>query len=371
MASRNKKTIAIDARPYSGSKKYFGIVLYTNSILKVLLAAGYEVTLLTNQKLNNVHDVVRQCQVEVFGSQNSLLWELKDLPKHLKAHHYDIYFAGTNRGIPWGKIAGTRKVLGFLDTIPYSLPKLYFPRYKFHFVRHDLLPQLVALFRADKIITISQSSVDDIKRIFKRKNVTFLPLIVSYAKPNKRISRKEQFVYIGGENPRKRVDNLLKAFASFLEINPGYKLVLIGEGYDVYDSLLNELDITHQVEKPGFVSEEDKYQIIASSQALVYPSMYEGYGLEIAEGILADTVVVADPGGASSEVGGGAVIYIDSTDSASILRGMTQSLELATRQKLAKERKVQLGKIYDASMPQQITDYFDHEVAAARGESRD
>jgi len=270
-----KPAIAVDARPYSGNQKYMGILLYTNSILEVLLAAGYEVTLLSNKPFKDVHDVVKRCKTEIFGGDNNLQWELQDLPKYLKTHRYDIYFAGTNRGMPWGKIAGTKKILGFLDTIPYNLPKLYFPKYKFHFVRHDLLPQLISVFRADQIVTISHSSVRDIKKLFKRKNVTFLPLIVSHAQPKGKVAAKDQFVYIGGENPRKRVDNLLKAFAGFLINNPGYRLVLIGKGYEFYNELIDELGIEDKVDMPGYVSEEEKYRTIASSKALVYPSTYE------------------------------------------------------------------------------------------------
>lgn len=363
-----KPQIAVDARPYADNKQYFGIILYTNSILEVLLATGYEVTLLTNKPLNSIHGVVKRCKIEVFGSHNNLAWELRDLAKHLKAHDYDVYFAGTNRGIPWSKLKGTKKVLGFLDTIPYNLPKQYIPRYKFHFVRHDLLPQLISLFRADQIITISQSSVRDIKRLFKRRNVSHLPLIVSHAQLAVKPKVKDQFVYIGGENPRKRVDNLLVAFAGFLADHPMHRLTLIGKGYEPYDPLIDELGIRDHIDLPGYVSEEQKYHTIASSRALVYPSMYEGYGLEIAEGILADTAVVADPSGASREVGGQAVIYIDATDSVSIQNGMEQTLDPKVQKELSKQRTIQLKIIHDDSMKDIISDFFDKQVELARQE---
>lgn len=363
-----KPTIAVDARPYTGGHKYFGIVLYTNSILEVLLKAGYQVTLLSNQPLNDVHDVVKRCKVEVFGSQNNLTWELRDLPKYLKTASYDIYFAGTNRGIPWGKLSATRRILGFLDTIPYNLPRMYFPRHRFHFVRHDLFPQLISLFRADYIITISKASVKDIKRLFKRKNVAHLPLIVSHAKPKGKITKKNQFIYIGGENPRKRIDNLLTAFAEFVRDHHDYRLVLVGKGYEVYDELIESLNLRSKLELPGYVDEEEKYRYIESSQALVYPSMYEGYGLEIAEGILADSVVVADPGGASREVGGEAVIYIDATDPASILQGMEQALDSKVQAKLVKQRTKQLKVIYNEGMEEEIVDFFNTQVKFARGD---
>lgn len=365
---KRSTTIAVDARPYSGAQKYMGILLYTNSILKVLLAEGYEVTLLSNMPLKDVHDVVKRCKVEIIGSQNNLLWELRDLPKYLKTKNYDIYFAGTNRGIPWGKIRGTKKILGFLDTIPYNLPKLYIPKYKFHFVRHDLVPQLISLFRADQIVTISQSSVRDIKRLFKRRNVTHLPLIVSHTQPKTNVVAQDQFVYIGGENPRKRVDNLLKAFAGFLVDHPGYRLTLIGKGYEVYDELMTSLNIRNQVELPGYVSEEEKYRIIASSKAIVYPSMYEGYGLEIAEGILADVVVVADPSGAGREVGGEAVIYIDATDPVSIRKGMEQALDSKIQDNLRKQRVIQRKVIHDNSMADSVAAFFNEQAQLARGE---
>lgn len=369
MIVHKKTTIAVDARPYSGSQKYMGILLYTNSILEVLLKAGYEVTLLSNAPLTDVHDIIKRCKVEITGSTNNLLWELRDLPKYLRQNNYDLYFAGTNRGIPWKRIRGTKKILGFLDTIPYNLPKLYFPKYKFHFVRHDLVPQLISLFRADQIVTISQSSVRDIKKLFKRRNVTHLPLIVSHIQPKAKVVAQDQFVYIGGENPRKRVDNLLKAFAGFLVDHPGYRLTLIGKGYEVYDELMTSLNIKNQVDLPGYVSEEEKYRTIASSKALVYPSMYEGYGLEIAEGILADVVVVADPAGAGREVGGEAVIYIDATDPASIQNGMEQALDPKVQNNLSKQRVIQRKVIHDDSMADSIATFFNKQVQLARSEN--
>jgi len=89
--------------------------------------------------------------------------------------------------------------------------------------------------------------------------------------------------------------------------------------------------------------------------------------LEIAEGLLADTMVVTDPAGASREVGGEAVIYIDATDPVSIRKGMEQSLDTKIQAKLRQQRPAQLKVIHDDSMQAVITEFFDKQVGLARG----
>ncbi|HUC86986.1 MAG TPA: glycosyltransferase family 1 protein, partial [Candidatus Saccharimonadales bacterium] len=301
--------LAVDARPLAGTPS--GFTTYLESIIVPLLKAKWEVTLLTNRTLRTDYGFVRDCRQEVFGPTAAWRWEQVALLAKLRRSRADVYFAPTNRAIPLRSVAPTRTVLALLDVIPLKFPRYYLSASRFHFVRRELAAELSSVARADALITISASSAADIERYFRRQAT---PLLIRLPeRPVESARKQDQFVYIGGVDPRKRIDNLIRAFARFAADHRDFKLVLIGRGYERFLPLCSELGITAQVELTGFVDDHDKMRLIAQSRALVYPSLYEGYGLAIAESLQAGTAVIAGRGGAQAEIGGDAALYITPT----------------------------------------------------------
>jgi glycosyltransferase involved in cell wall biosynthesis len=357
--------IAIDSRCLV--RGYNGYVTYLTSIIEPLLTAGWEITLLTNQPLDPVHHFIAQCQVVVFGPAGSLRWEQFSLPAYLRAHPFDLYFAPTNRGIPWRHVP-VRTILGLLDVIPFLFWRTYFFRHRLHFLRRELLPQLISIHNASAIITISEHSAGDISRLFRSQEVTPLLIRLPSTKPH-REAAQDQFAYVGGVDPRKRVDVLLKAFALFREQHSSYRLVLIGHGFNVFDRLIQSLNLQSSVVQTGYVSEPEKMKLLGQSRALIYPSRYEGYGLAIAEGLQAGTLVIAGAGGAQAEIGGDAVRYIDPLDPRDITRAMSELLDPKIALKLQTESKRQLARLTNPLIEDKIIDYFTHQAELARGQS--
>jgi glycosyltransferase involved in cell wall biosynthesis len=358
----NKQTVAIDARPLAGG--YSGYTSYIISIVEPLLDNGFNVTLLSNRPLNPAHTIAERCRVEVFGSKRPSLWEQIDVPRFLAKNQHDVYLAGTNKGLPWVKQKSTRYILGLLDIIPYKFPRQYLT--KPHFLLRELRPvsQLVSVLRADELITISEASARDIEKLFHRPAKALL-MRMELKKPEKH-APKEQFFYVGGVDIRKRVDVLLKAFALFLPKHPDYRLVLIGRGYDVFNGLINELGIKDSVTMTGFVDEPTKQRLIGESKALVYPSMYEGYGLAIAEAFMSGVPGIAGRGGSQEEIGGEGVLYIDPTSPGQVAEAMEAVLEPVTRKKLEAGREAQMAKIFGAEVEKAIVSYFELQAKKAR-----
>jgi len=358
--------IAIDGRPFAGSPN--GYTTYLSSIIEPLATAGWEITLLTSQPLRPAFDAVSRCQVvNIGGNYGSWRWEQSAVPKILRTYGFDLYFAGSNRAMPWGRSHQTRHILGLLDVIPFRFPRLYILRKPWHFLRHDLAAELLSIWRADAIITISQQSAHDIKRYFRRPAKPFLIKLDTEEPVVAAGDKQRQFVYVGGVDPRKRIDNLLRAFARFRIDHPDYRLILIGRGYEMFDDLIRQLGIEKDVELIGVLDDADKVEAIATSQALVYPSLYEGYGLAIAEAILADTAVIAGVGGAQREVGGNAALYIDPEASADIAAAMARVIEPATQTKLQQARRQQRRVLTSPHISDDIVDYFRHQAEKARG----
>jgi len=354
--------LAVDARPLTGPPN--GYTTYLASIVEPLLEAGWEITLLANATIDPAYRYSHDCLVQTFGPAGSARWEQLALPGHLRAHRYDLYFAPTNRGIPMVSVTPTRTILGLLDAIPFKFPRYYLPAAKFHFVRHGLGPELSSIARADVLTTISVTSATDIRRYFHRQATPLLLRLPRYRR--QAVRPQDQFAYVGGVDPRKRIDSLIHAFAEFASGHPTYKLVLIGRGYERFVPLCRQLNIADRVQLAGRVSDAQKMQIIGASRALVYPSLYEGYGLAIAEGLQAGVPVIAGHGGAQAEIGEDAVLYIDPKNPADIARAMHDVLDPAVAKRLRERGAEQLERLESPKVEERIVRFFKTQADQAR-----
>jgi glycosyltransferase involved in cell wall biosynthesis len=360
--------IAIDARPFSGPP--CGYTVYLTSIISCLRAVDISLTLLSNRPLLPRYDEIADLPSQAFGTLADWKWEQTSLPDMLAEKRYDLYLVGANRGIPLRKCDATHYVLGLLDIIPYLFWRQYLwkplrARSSRDWVVRETLSQLVALARADSILTISQQSAKDIKRVFHRTATAFpikLPPHEKCVVP----TPKPQFVYVGGVDHRKRVDSLLRAFALFVQRYPDHRLFLIGSNYASIRPLIEALGLADKVVVTGFVDNDTKYRLVSESIALVYPSLYEGYGLAIAEGFQAGTAVIAGPGGSQAEIGGDAVRLVDPTVPETIAAAMEEMLDMAQRARWIRRGQVQLERLTDPAIAQGVQDYVREKALMAR-----
>ncbi len=82
------------------------------------------------------------------------------------------------------------------------------------------------------------------------------------------------------------------------------------------------------VDVPGWVGriEDDELAaLMRGARCLVFPSVYEGFGLPVLEAMACGTPVVTSRGGATEEVAGGAAVLVDPLDPESIAAGMAEA----------------------------------------------
>jgi glycosyltransferase involved in cell wall biosynthesis len=75
----------------------------------------------------------------------------------------------------------------------------------------------------------------------------------------------------------------------------------------------------------GRVSDERLAELYRGARCLVYPSLYEGFGIPVLEAMACGTPVVTSAGGATEEVAGGAAVLVDPLDPESIADGIMQA----------------------------------------------
>ena len=77
----------------------------------------------------------------------------------------------------------------------------------------------------------------------------------------------------------------------------------------------------------GRVSDEQLAALYRGARCLVYPSLYEGFGIPVLEAMACGTPVVTSAGGATEEVAGGAAVLVDPHDPASIAAGIEEATD--------------------------------------------
>ncbi len=119
-------------------------------------------------------------------------------------------------------------------------------------------------------------------------------------------------LYIGGFEPYKNVERLLKAFGQTYSHN--LKLVLAGKrgsGGVRLKKIAEELGMGETVLFPGFIEEEDLPKIYAGAVFLIYPSLYEGFGFPPLEAMACGTPAIISNSSSLPEAGGDTAIYFD------------------------------------------------------------
>lgn len=174
------------------------------------------------------------------------------------------------------------------------------------------------------LICVSESTAKDLdKFIPKAKDIRMvIPLAVStnYNINNNVLNQfgvnSEYILFIGTLEPRKNIDKLIEAYYR-CKNKDKYKLVIVGKKGWYYDSIfkrIKEFGLENQVIFTGFVTENEKWNLLYNATLFVYPSYYEGFGLPILEAMIMGIPVITSNVSSMPEVAGKAAILINPND---------------------------------------------------------
>lgn len=128
----------------------------------------------------------------------------------------------------------------------------------------------------------------------------------------------QRFVlYLGGYDLRKNVPRLLRAYARLPHLPPlvlAGRLPSPGPLFPDVRGIVRQLGLTGRVEQLGAFPEEDKPALYAAAWAFVFPSVYEGFGLDPLEALACGTPVACSHATSLPEVVGEAAALFDPRD---------------------------------------------------------
>lgn len=143
--------------------------------------------------------------------------------------------------------------------------------------------------------------------------------------------RQPYFLAVATWNPRKNLERLIEAFLlAQADCFPNHCLVIAGErGWkDQAVSSLLQGETGQKVMGLGFVPEPDLPSLYSGATALVYPSLYEGFGIPVVEALACGTPVIASDIPEIREAGGAHPIYIKPT-----VAGIVQGFQVLAQQR--------------------------------------
>ncbi|WP_414514521.1 glycosyltransferase family 4 protein [Nostoc sp. PCC 9305] len=254
------------------------------------------------------------------GHFDRLVWTQFKLPEIYKQLKSQLLFSP----LPEAPLyTNCRFVVMYHDSIPLRFPKRFSPLTPYH---RYYVPEV--LRRSQHIICNSQATAKDITDFYQIPATKITPILLAHDRTHfhhLNLPTSNYFLYIGRQDPYKNIQRLISAFAALPNCKD-YELWLVGPIDSRYTPTLKvqvaELGVTNQVKFLDYVPYSELPKIINQAIALVFPSLWEGFGLPVLEAMACGTPVITSNLSSLPEVAGDAAIAIDPYNTGEITEAM-------------------------------------------------
>jgi glycosyltransferase involved in cell wall biosynthesis len=143
------------------------------------------------------------------------------------------------------------------------------------------------------------------------------------------VDGRPYLLFLGTVEPRKDVPTLVRAFARIAARHPDALLVLAGGdgwGLAAAEQAIEQSGVASRVVRTGYVPDPTVPALLRSATAVVYPALYEGFGLPALEALACGVPLVTTTGTAMEEVAGDAAVLVPPADGSALAEAMDAEL---------------------------------------------
>ncbi|MEL7408306.1 MAG: glycosyltransferase family 1 protein, partial [Cyanobacteria bacterium J06558_2] len=285
------------------------------------------------------------------GHLKRLLWYQTSLNYHLKRQQTALFFSPAAEGMlfPW-----VPQIIMVHDLIPLKYPEVS-PKWQYYY--RYILPLILKSSR--RIICISQHTKQDLIATYQLDpeliDVIYLGFNrqLFYPQPDPQIlakyNLKKYFLYVGDMRFYKNLSRSLQAFDR-LPIKD-CQFVITGKKDDFFypeiGRQVTQLAAKERIIFLDYVPSEDLPGLYSQAQALVFPSLYEGFGLPVLEAMACGCPVITASATSIPEVGGDSALYVNPYDVDEIAQGMSDLLTKAELRKSLINLGLERSQLFD------------------------
>ena len=266
---------------------------------------------------------------ETISGGGKPLWWSARLPWTLAIRRFDV-FHGTNFEVPYLPVCAS--VITVHDISPWLNPEWHYGAGR---VR-SRTPRLIGLGLSTIVLTPTEAVRNQLVEQFhvSRSRVAVVPEAPTafFRTTNPSPPEAPYFLFVGTIEPRKNIPQLIRAWKP-LHIKYAVNLTIVGRARADAPSIAPEPGLALL----GEVSDAHLAELYGGALAVVYPSLYEGFGLPVLEAMACGTPVITSRDPALIEVSGGAALHAASGEE------LTAAMEHLLTNPAERTRRAEMG----------------------------
>ena len=356
--------IGIDLKPFFSGSKFRGIGMYTRELIKEMIENDYDAEYhflnfydeyIGDPEMNEkcyLHNYYSGKKVVDVGEKRLLDDNVtekiikKQVEHFIKKNNINVMlFTSSNEfgniyKAEWFKDVYTVGIL--YDLIPMIFPEqcLFLPEFK-----QDYEKSIEFIKKLDLLLAISESAKSDAVRLLgideKRIVVIHAGISNEFKKLEKveikklkdKYNIKDPFIlFAGGIDFKKNIDGLIEAYSMLDNLwKKKYQLVITGKTSEDtkqhYLDVAEKFNVKERIVCTGYVPDKDLVELYNTTELLVFPSFYEGFGLPVVEAMACGARVLTSNNSSLVEIAKGYATLVDPTSPKKITKGIQQILE--------------------------------------------
>lgn len=290
-----------------------------------------------------------------------IYWEQVALPLAIRRYNLDVLHCTANTG---PLLVNVPLILTLHDTLFLTPPAVgstatAYQRFGNRY-RALLVRRLIA--RCQTILTVSSFSRQQIRADLEQPQLAIdvlhngvsprFSIPISLAQRCRAQTRYQlpdrYFLFLGSADPRKNMQNVLRAFLLYGTIDETTRLVCSGQwpaGLSTWFTAEECLQLSRRCQFVGYIRAEDLPAVYMAASVFLFPSLSEGFGLPILEAMACGTPVITSTVTAMPEVAGQAALLVNPRLPAELAGAMERLVQDTTlRQTLIQRGKQQINR---------------------------